>query len=278
LSEADQRKRPFTETEKRPKRFQPFRRLVFVLLGVINWFRFALLNTITFTGREHLVGLPPTGVLLVANHLTYYIDVFAIHHAIAAERCSPLGGFRAKSDCDFIAAFETLHERGVLPRLFARCGAVLVRRSWRDGERDVKRPVDPADLERIGAALRRGWLITFPQGTTTPGAPVRKGTAHLIREYGPIVVPVRVDGFDRAFERKGLRRIGRNVRLSVRFGAPLDIKPEDSVDRIVEVLTAAILPTEKPRTRFDFRSPSDRGDENGGRGGERADSEVMPTP
>jgi len=270
-------KRAHARTGERRKRVQPFRRLVYVLLGVINWVRFALLNTITFSGREHLVGLPPTGVLLVANHLTYYVDVFAIHHAIAAETCGPFGGFRAKSDCDFIAAFETLHERGLIPRLFKRCGAVMVRRSWRDGDREVNRPIDPDDLERIGDALRRGWLITFPQGTTTPGAPVRKGTAHLIREYRPIVVPVRVDGFDRAFHRKGLRRIGRNVSLSVRFGAPLDIKPDDSVERIVEVLTAAILPTEKPRTRFDFHPSGEQGDVDGPRDSERADPEAIST-
>jgi 1-acyl-sn-glycerol-3-phosphate acyltransferase len=247
---------------------------MFVVLAVFNWVRFAVLNRITYAGRAHLAGLPPTGVLLVANHLTYYVDVLAIHHAIASARCSPLDGFRANLDCGFIAAFETLNERGLIPRLFNYCGAVLVRRTWREGERDVKRPIDPADLARIGDALRRGWLITFPQGTTTPGAPVRKGTAHLIREHRPIVVPVRVDGFDRAFDRKGLRRIGRDVALSVRFGAPLDIKPEDSVERIVEILTEAILPVEKPRTRFDFRPPADTGEVGGERGVDRADSDV----
>jgi 1-acyl-sn-glycerol-3-phosphate acyltransferase len=229
---------------------------MFVALAVFDWFRFGVLNRIRYAGREHLAGLPPTGVLLVANHLTYYIDVLAIHHAIAGERCSPLDGFRANLDVGFIAAFETLNERGLVPRLFNYCGAVLVRRTWREGEREVKRPIDPADLERIGDALRRGWLITFPQGTTTPGAPVRKGTAHLIREHRPIVVPLRVEGFDRAFDRRGLRRIGRGVDLSVRFGAPLEIGPDDSVDRIVEILTDAIVPAATQRTRFDLRAPS----------------------
>lgn len=232
---------------------------MFVALGFFDWVRFGVFNRLTYEGREHLVGLPPTGVLLVANHLTYYIDVLAIHHAIASKRCSPLDGFRANLDVGFIAAFETLNERGLVPRLFNYCGAVLVRRTWREGEREVKRPIDPADLERIGDALRRGWLITFPQGTTTPGAPVRKGTAHLIREHHPIVVPVRVEGFDRAFDRKGLRRIGRGVALSVRFGAPLDIKPDDSVERIVETLAEAITPNATPRTRFDFRPTDDAG-------------------
>lgn len=256
---------------------RPFKRLLFVALGVFDWLRFAVFNHLTYAGRKHLAGLPPAGVLLVANHLTYYIDVLAIHHALASERCSPFDGFRANLDCGFIAAAETLNERGIIPRLFKYCGAVLIRRTWRDGEREVKRPIDPADLERIGDALRRGWVITFPQGTTTPGAPVRKGTAHLIREHRPIVVPVRVDGFDRAFDRKGLRRIGRDVALSVRFGPPLDIKPDDSVERIIEILTSAIVTPDNPRTRFDFRPPASEGAAGDENGADRADTDPAPT-
>ena len=251
---------------------QPFKRLMFVALGLFDWVRFAVFNRITYAGREHLAGLPPTGVLLVANHLTYYVDVLAIHHAIAGGRCSPFDGFRANLDVGFIAAFETLNERGLVPRLFNYCGAVLVRRTWREGDREVKRPIDPADLERIGEALRRGWLITFPQGTTTPGAPVRKGTAHLIREHHPIVVPVRVDGFDRAFDRKGLRRIGRDIPLSVRFGAPLEIGPDASVERIIEILTEALIPAEKSRARFDFRAPADEEDRSRSDGPSHSDA------
>jgi 1-acyl-sn-glycerol-3-phosphate acyltransferase len=244
------------------------KRLLFGFLGLIDWFRFGVFNRISYYGRENLAGLPPTGVLLVSNHLTYYMDVLAIHHALAGDRCSPLDGFRANLDVGFIAAFETLNERGLIPRLFNYTGAVLVRRTWREGERDVKRPIDPADLARIGNMLRKGWLITFPQGTTTPGAPVRKGTAHLIREHHPVVVPVRLVGFDRAFDRKGFRRTGSGVVLSVRFGAPLDIGPDDSVERIVEILTEAIATRDTPRQRFDMRPPRSDGDEDS----QRADS------
>lgn len=247
-----------------------------MVLGAFDWVRFALFNRITYEGREHLAALPPTGVLLVSNHLTYYIDVLAIHHAIAGDRCSPLDGFHANLDAGFIAAFETLNERGLIPRLFKYCGAVLVRRTWRDGDRTVSRPIDPTDLARIGEALSRGWLITFPQGTTTPGAPVRKGTAHLIREHHPIVVPVRVEGFDRAFDRRGLRRIGRGVGLSVRFGAPLPIEPEDTVERIVEILTEAIVVPRKPRTRLELR-PAAKEDADIETDEARSDSDTVRT-
>jgi 1-acyl-sn-glycerol-3-phosphate acyltransferase len=265
---------PRSETDTASARARPFKRLIFGALGAVNWFRFAVFNRIAFEGREQLAALPPTGVLLVSNHLTYFVDVLAIHHAIAGERCSPWDGFQANLDVGFVAAFETLNERGLLPRLFNYTGAVLVRRTWRDGERDVKRPVDPDDLARIGAALRRGWLITFPQGTTTPGAPVRKGTAHLIREHRPIVVPVRLDGFEQAFARKGLRRTGRGIDLRVRFGPPLQIDNDDSVERIVEILTDAIAPRDTTRSIVRFRPQSAATAPEAGN--DRADADAPP--
>jgi 1-acyl-sn-glycerol-3-phosphate acyltransferase len=216
-------------------------RMVFLILGFIGWIRFGLLNTFSSEGREHLLGLPSKGVLFVSNHLTYYIDVLAIHHALTSARCAPLDGLRASLKVRFVAAFETLNERGLLPRLFNHTGAVLVRRTWRHGEQEVQRPVNPGDLDRIGAALDDGWLITFPQGTTTPGAPVRKGTAHIIRAHRPIVVPILLGGFDRAFARKGFRSLMRGVQLSVRFGAPLRIGPDDSAEHIQALLTRCVL-------------------------------------
>jgi 1-acyl-sn-glycerol-3-phosphate acyltransferase len=233
---------------------RPVLRFTFGVLGFVDWVRFAVFNRLIVEGREHLAGLPPTGVLLVSNHLTYYMDVLAIHHALTSEVCTPLDGFRANLDVRFVAAFETLNERGLVPRIFNYTGAVLTRRTWRDGERAVKRQVDPEDLQRIRTALGSGWLITFPQGTTTPGAPVRKGTAHFIRECHPIVIPVVLSGFDRAFERKGFRRIGRNVELKVRFGPQLAIRRDDSVERIQEILTKAIAPSEPPPQKFGRRA------------------------
>ena len=46
----------------------------------------------------------------------------------------------------------------------------------------------------IKKALDDGWVITFPQGTTTPFKPIRRGTAHIIKTYKPIVVPIVIDG------------------------------------------------------------------------------------
>ena len=43
-----------------------------------------------------------------------------------------------------------------------------------------------SDISNINKALNDGWVITFPQGTTTPFKPIRKGTAHIIKHYNPL--------------------------------------------------------------------------------------------
>ena len=68
----------------------------------------------------------------------------------------------------------------------------------------MKRQVKMSDISNIGRALEDGWVVTFPQGTTTPFKPLRKGTAHIIKKYKPIVVPIVIDGFRRSFDKKGL--------------------------------------------------------------------------
>lgn len=219
------------------------KRLLFWLIAPIDWVRFSLFNRLEYEGREHLEGLPSSGVLFVSNHLTYYIDVLAISHALAGPRCSPFDGFRARMNVGFVAAVEALNSRGLLPRMFNYTGAVPIKRTWREGDRDVQRPVDPGDLKRINDAIRNGWLVTFPQGTTQPGAPVRKGTAHMILLHRPIVVPIVLSGFDRAFSKKGFRRIARGVELGVRFKAPIAIAPDATVERVVEIIAEAIEQT-----------------------------------
>ena len=83
-------------------------------------------------------------------------------------------------------------------------------------------------------ALNDGWVITFPQGTTTPFKPVRKGTAFLIKKYKPIVIPIVIDGFRRAYDKKGLRVKKKNILQTMTIKKPLDIDFEnDSTDDII---------------------------------------------
>ena len=63
--------------------------------------------------------------------------------------------------------------------------------------------MDPRDVQKITTAIENGWVITFPQGTTKPFMPGRRGTAKIIKEYEPIVIPVVVEGFRRAFNKEG---------------------------------------------------------------------------
>ena len=103
----------------------------------------------------------------------------------------------------FIAAKETM-QSGWLPKIFSYAGAVSVQRTWRLRNKNINRNLNLNDVDNISKALNDGWVVTFPQGTTTSWAPVRKGTAHIIKKNKPIVVPVVINGFRDAFDKKGL--------------------------------------------------------------------------
>jgi 1-acyl-sn-glycerol-3-phosphate acyltransferase len=94
-----------------------------------------------------------------------------------------------------------------------------------------------SDVSNIGKALNDGWVITFPQGTTTAFKPIRRGTAHLIKKHKPIVVPIVIDGFRRSFDKKGLQIKKRNVLQSMVIKKPLEIdyENEDVADIITKI-------------------------------------------
>ena len=56
-------------------------------------------------------------------------------------------------------------------------------------------------------------VITFPQGTTTPFKPIRRGTAHIIKTYKPIVVPIVIDGFRRSFDKRHFHKEARDFTI-----------------------------------------------------------------
>ena len=106
---------------------------------------------------------------------------------------------------------------------------------------NVTRQVKMSDISNIGKALDDGWVITFPQGTTTPFKPIRRGTAHIIKTYKPMVIPIVIDGFRRSFDKKGLMIKKRNVLQSMVIKPPMDIDYEkESVDDIVTKIEYAI--------------------------------------
>jgi 1-acyl-sn-glycerol-3-phosphate acyltransferase len=148
------------------------------------------------------------------------------------------------SDVYYVAAEETM-KSSLLSRMFTLAGALTVKRTWRKDGSDVRRGLDPSDTRKIERALSRNWVITFPQGTTKPFAPGRKGTAHIIRHCRPIVVPIVIQGFWRAFNKKGLKFKKKGTLLTVTIKEPLKINYEASPDEILEQIMEAIGQSKK---------------------------------
>ncbi len=127
-----------------------------------------------------------------------------------------------------------------LTKLFSLAGAVTVKRTWRSEGGEVRKGLDPSDTRKIHKALENNWVITFPQGTTKPFAPGRKGTAFIIKQNKPVVVPVVISGYWRAFNKKGLTFKKKGSKLSVTFKEPLQIDYNDTTENILEVIMNSI--------------------------------------
>ena len=217
------------------------------ILGLISHSRYRRFNQLQIEGSEIIRDLPETNVLFVSNHQTYFADVAAMIHVFNAslhQRVDNINNmgylWKPKLNIYYVAALETM-KSGLLPKIFAYVGSVSVQRTWRSEGKDVNRQVKMSDISNIGIALNEGWLITFPQGTTTPFKPIRRGTAHIIRKYKPIVVPIVIDGFRRSFDKKGLLLKKRGVLQSMQIKKPLEIDYEnETVDDIVKKIEFAI--------------------------------------
>ena len=210
------------------------------------YLRFNLRYKTEITGAEIFQNLPDRNVLIIANHQTYFADVSFFFHVIhAALRGRPnnirFPGFLRpkKHNIYYVAAEETM-KNGLLPKLLALSGAVTVQRSWRANGEAVRRKVNKKDTENIDKALQDGWVITFPQGTTSAFAPGRKGTAIIAKYNKPIVVPVVIDGFRRAFDKKGLKTKKTKTVLKMRVKEPLVIDYSQTVEQIMDQFMNAI--------------------------------------
>ncbi len=223
------------------------KRLLVSVLGWFTYYRHTAVNKISITGTEHLADLPDEGVLFLSNHQTYFADVIAFFQIFGAVKWGykntispPFYLFSPRVRLYYVAASETMLKGGILPRLFSLCGAILVDRTWRAGGEHVSRHLDSSAQSKVKDALDHGWVISFPQGTTRLNAPVRKGTAYMIRDFAPVVIPVVIEGFDHAFDKKGLRFKKRNTQLKVRFKSRLHFEPGESVEMMTERIRIAI--------------------------------------
>ena len=217
------------------------------LLGGLSHRRYQGFNSMKIEGSEIIRELPERNILFVSNHQTYFADAAAIIHVLNASlkgREDSIKNifylWRPKLNLYYIAAKETM-SKGFLPRVLAYSGAIPIERTWRENGKNLKRDVNANDISRIDAALADGWVITFPQGTTTPWRPVRKGTAHIIMKNKPIVVPIVIDGFRRSFDKKGLLIKKRGITQSMEIKPALKINyKKDSIDDIVEKIERSI--------------------------------------
>lgn len=231
----------------------PFGHILFIkkwiirIFGMISHGRYRRFNELQIEGSEIIRDLPDTNVLFISNHQTYFADVAAMLHVFNASLKGRVDSLKnvgyiwnPKLNVYYIAATETM-KAGLLPKIFAYTGSISVQRTWRSEGKDVNRQVKMSDISRIGTALDDGWVITFPQGTTTPFKPIRRGTAHIIKTYKPIVIPIVIDGFRRSFDKKGLIIKKRGVLQSMVIKKPMEIDYEnDDTDAIVSKIEMAI--------------------------------------
>ncbi len=230
----------------RLKQIKIVRKLVYAVVGMVSYPGLVLVNKLKIQGTEHISRLPRRNVLFVSNHQTYFADVITFLHIFCAVKWGkqnklgiPYYLLNPFTNVYYVAAEETM-KGSFISRLFTLAGALTVKRTWRAEGKEVRRGLDPSDTRKITRALQDNWVITFPQGTTKPFAPGRKGTALIIKQTKPIVVPVVISGFWRAFNKKGLKFKKKGTLLSITFKEPLGIDYDAPADAILDTIMNAI--------------------------------------
>ena len=216
-------------------------------MGFMTHRRYRGFNELKIEGSEIIKELSDKNVLFISNHQTYFADVVAMFHVFNASLSGRIDSIKnvgylwnPKLNIYYVAAKETM-KAGLLPRILAYAGSISIERTWRENGQEIQRQVKMSDISNIGKALDDGWVITFPQGTTKPFKPVRKGTAHIIKHYKPVVIPIVIDGFRRSFDKKGLMIKKRGILQSLIIKEPLKIDYEkESIDSIMEKIEYAI--------------------------------------
>lgn len=227
------------------------RKIVYFIVGSASFPGLAIINKLKISGAEQLKKLPRQNVLFVSNHQTYFADVITFLHIFSAVKWGkknrlgvPYYLLNPFTRVNYVAAEETM-KGSWISRLFTLAGALTVKRTWRKDATEVRQTLDPSDTRKIQRALEKNWVITFPQGTTKPFAPGRKGTAFIIKQSRPIVIPVVINGFWRAFNKKGLRFKKKGTVLSVTFKEPLKIDYDAPSEVILEQVMDAIEQSKK---------------------------------
>ena len=215
------------------------KRLIIALVGLITHRTFRS-QRFQIIGSKYLNNIPEKNVLFVSNHQTYFYDVIAMLHVFNSSAKGRIDTVKKpnylvspKTNLYYIASLETM-KKSFITKLLTYAGAVLVQRSWRESGEDVNREIRAEDPNNIKLALEDGWVITFPRGTTNNRKPVRKGTAHIIKDNNPTVIPVKISGFNEVFQRNGLKVINRKLPFSIEISEPLS---SDIYSRSIDDIT-----------------------------------------
>jgi len=236
---------------ERLKNFKLVRKIVYAVVGLFSYPGLAMINKLKISGTEHLKNLPRENVLFVSNHQTYFADVITFLHIFCAVKWGKMNRLGVPyyllnpfTRVNYVAAEATMNGSWI-SRLFTLAGALTVKRTWNAEAKETRKGLDPSDTRKITRALEKNWVITFPQGTTTPFAPGRKGTVLIIKQNKPIVIPVVINGFWRAFNKTGLKLRQKGTILSVQFKAPLVIDYDAQSEDILAQLMDAIEQSKK---------------------------------
>lgn len=240
---------------ERLKNIKLVRKLVYAIVGLASYPGLAIINRLKISGTENIKNLPPNNVLFVSNHQTYFADVITFLHVFCAVKWGkkdrlgvPYYFLNPYTNVYYVAAEETMKSSWI-SKLFTLAGAITVKRTWKPEIGEVRKGLDPSDTRKITRALDNNWVITFPQGTTTPFAPGRKGTAVIVRANKPIVIPVVIDGFWKAFNKTGLKLKKKGTLLTVTFKPPMELDYDASAEEILDKIMFAIEqhPDQKPK-------------------------------
>ena len=151
---------------------------------------FAILNDVHVEGDDVLEDLPRRNVVFLANHQTYFLEAIAFFDLVYVRHQMPLESPIVR----FSAAEETM-KQNLLTKLMTLAGGVTFKRNFREAGQDVNRAVDMDGVARVEEAIKDGWLLHFPAGTTKKGAPLRGGVTRLLHNTRAVALPMRVEGF-----------------------------------------------------------------------------------
>jgi len=215
------------------------KKFLIIIIGIFSYKKFCREKKIKIEETDNIPNKKLKNVLFISNHQTYFLDAIGIIHVLN----STINGnknnlkilsylLKPKLNTYYVAAKETMNS-GIIPKILSYTGAILIKRTWRENGKKIKRAVNNNDIININKALKEGWLITFPQGTTSNSGKVRKGTSHIILNNQPLVIPIVINGFADKFEKKSLSIKNPDKEISITFKKPLKINyKKDSIDDV----------------------------------------------